>query len=236
MPIITVSGGLGSGAKDIAQAAAQALGLDYVDQEILVEAAQRLGVSVSAVERHDERPSSMGERIGSVLRTMMERSAAAGATDPVTGGGLELVLARTYGEAAELPSDAPRGQLDDESYLRTLTAVIRGVAARGNVVILGRGGQAILQHEPEAVHVYVTASRRERIEAVMRRDGMNEQEAERRVKQSDHNRQAFHRRFFKVDVENPCLYDLMIHAGRVSPAAAVGLVALAAQDRMPRRG
>jgi cytidylate kinase len=236
MPIITISGGLGSGAKDIAQAVAQDLGLDYVDQEILVEAAQRLGVSVSAVESHDERPSSMGERIGAVLRTMMERSAAAGATDPVTGGGLEMVLARTYGEAAELPSDAPRGQLDDGSYLRTLTAIIEGVAARGNVVILGRGGQAILRHEPEAVHVYVVASRQERIDALTRRENMNAQDAERRIRQSDQNRQAFHRRFFKVEVENPCLYDLMIHAGRVSPAAAVGLIALAAKDRAPRRG
>ncbi len=236
MPIITISGGLGSGAKDIAQAAATELGLDYVDQEILVEAAQRLGVSVSAVESRDERPSSLGERIGAVLRTMMERSAAAGATDPVTGGGLEMVLGRTYGEAVELPSDAPRGQLDDESYLRTLTAVIKGVAARGNVVILGRGGQAILQHEPEALHVYVTASRQERIDALIRRENINAQEAERRIKYSDHNRQAFHRRFFKVEVENPCLYDLMIHAGRVSPAAAVGLIKLAAKDRSPRRG
>jgi len=236
MPVITISGGLASGAREIAQATSAALKLDYVDQEILVEAARRLGVSVSAVESRDERASSIGERIGSVLRTMMERSAAAGATDPITGGGLEIVLGRTYGEAAELPSDAPRGQLDDESYLRTLTAVITGIAARGNVVILGRGGQAILQHHAEAMHVCIVAGREQRVEALMTRDGLSEQDAERRIKQSDHNRQAFHRRFFKVEPENPCLYNVMIHSGRISRAGAIALIETAARERTPRAG
>jgi len=236
MPVVTISGTLASGAREIAQATADALKLDYVDQEILVEAARRLGVSVSAVESRDERASSIGERIGSVLRTMMERSAAAGATDPITGGGLEIVLGRTYGEAVELPSDAPRGQLDDESYLRTLTAVISGIAARGNVVILGRGGQAILQHHPETTHVCIVAGRQQRIETLMKRDALSEQDAERRIKQSDHNRQAFHRRFFKIEAENPCLYDLVIHSGRISQAGAIALIEVAARERTPRAG
>ena len=142
MPVVTVSGNLGSGAREVAQAVAVRLGLDYVDQEIMVEAARRLGVSVSAVESHDERPSRLGERLASIMRTLMERSAMAGTADPMTGGGgsgLDMILSQTYGEAAGLPSDAPRGQLDDESYLRTLTSIIQGIAARGNVVILGRG-------------------------------------------------------------------------------------------------
>jgi cytidylate kinase len=171
-----------------------------------------------------------------VLRTLMERSAAAGTADPVAGGALETVLARTYGEAAELPSEAARGQLDDESYLRTLTSVIKGVAARGNVVILGRGSQAILQNQPETLHVYVTAPKQQRIDGLVQREGMSAQDAERRIKQSDQNRQAFHRRYFKVEPEDPRLYDLMVHAGRISHDVAVRLIALAARERTPRPG
>ncbi len=236
MPVITISGSLGSGAREIARAVAAELQLDYIDQEILVEAARQLGVSVSAMESRDERASSIGERIASVMRTLMERSAAAGAADPVGGGGLEMVLARSYGEAAELPTDAPRGQLDDESYLRTLTTVIKGVAARGNVVILGRGSQAILQNEPETLHVYIAAPRQLRIDSLVQREGMTPQDAERRIKQSDQFRQAFHRRYFKVEAENPCLYDLMIHAGRMSHESAVRVIALAVRERSPRPG
>src|SRR3990170_4597413 len=41
MPVVTMSGNLGSGAREVGQAAAQALGIDFVDQQLLVEAAGR---------------------------------------------------------------------------------------------------------------------------------------------------------------------------------------------------
>ncbi len=239
MPVVTVSGNLGSGAREIAQAVAVRLGLDYVDQEIMVEAARRLGVSVSAVESHDERPSRLGERLASVMRTLMERSALAGTADPMTGagaGGLDLILAQTYGEAAGLPTDAPRGQLDDESYLGTLTSVVRGIAARGNVVILGRGSQAILREAPETVHVYVWAPKEQRIAGLVERDGEAPEEAARRVKASDENRRQFHRRFFKVEAEDARLYDLSINAARMSQELAVRLIADVVSERTPRPG
>jgi cytidylate kinase len=235
MPVITVSGKLGSGAREIAQAVAADLDLDYVDQEILVEAARELGVSISDVESRDERPSSMGERLAGVMRTLMERSAAAGAPDPMSGGGLEMVLARTYGEAAELP-EAGQGQFTDDNYLRTLTSVIRGVAARGNVVVLGRGSHAILRDEPEALHVYVTAPKDWRLGSLVEREGMAHADAEKRLKQSDHNRAAFHRRYFKIEAEDPAQYDLVINAARVAPSLAVRIIAAAAHEREPRPG
>jgi hypothetical protein len=184
----------------------------------------------------DERPSTIGERVAAALRSLMERSAAAGGMDPVEGGGLEMVLARTYAEAAELPGEPERGQLDDARYLQTLTSVIKGLAARGNVVILGRGGQAILAHDPDALHVFVHAPKDRRIETLVARDGMAPQAAERRIKESDEHRRAFHRRYFKVDVDDVALYDIAINAGRIAPDAAVDIVAIAARERTPRPG
>lgn len=235
MPIITFSGGLASGAREVARSVAHDLQLEYVDRELLIEAARALGVSVAMVESRDERPSSLGERLASVMRTLMERSAAAGTPDPI-GGGLEMVLTRTYGEAAELPSGAPQGQLDDESYIRTLTSVIQGIAARGSAVILGRGSQAILQHAPATLHVYVVAPLDLRIATLKEREGSSDEEAERRIRESDHNRHAFHQRYFKVDVDDPMLYDLMIHSGRIAPDLAVRLIEMAVRDRTPRPG
>ena len=172
-----------------------------------------------------------------MMRTLMERSAAAGAGDPAAGGGLDVVLARTYGEAAELPSESQQiGQLDDERYLTTLTSVIKGVARRGNVVLLGRGSQAILQREEDALHVFVYAPKRTRIAAVAAQQGMSEHDAERRVKESDGNRAAFHERYFKTNPDAPQLYDLIVNADRLRVDLAVKLIALAVRDRTPRPG
>ena len=231
MPVVTVSGSLGSGARDIAQAVARELKLEYVDHEILVEAARELGVAVSAVERRDERTSTIGERLGSVLHSLMEWSAAAGASDPVSGGlGLETVLARTYGEAAALPAEPQGGQLDEQRYIKTLKSVIKELAARDNVVILGRGAQAILQHEVGVLHVYVAAPRDIRIEHLASLEGISREEAEKRIAHSDHHRQEFHRKYFKIDADSPQLYDLGINAGRVRFDVATKIIALAARE------
>ena len=238
MPVITVSGYLASGAREIAQRVAQELRLEFVDQMILVEAARELGVSVAAMEKRDERPSSIGERLASVLGSLMERSAAAGAFDPMSGGGmgLDMVLARTYGEAAELPSGEQRGQLTDERYIKTLTAVIKGIAARDNVVILGRGSQAILREEPATLHVYIAASKEWRTNNLVLHEGMSRQDAGRRIEKSDQNRQAFHRRYFKVEFNSPQQYDLAINAGRINPAVAARMIAVAAAELAPKPG
>jgi cytidylate kinase len=233
--VITVSGGLASGAREVAQAAARELGIDYVDQEIMVEAARELGVKVADVESRDERKSSFGERLASVMRTLMERSAAAGAADPLSGGGLEMVLARTYGEAADLPEPGA-GQLDDERYIKTLTSVLQGVARRGDVVILGRGSQAILRDEPGVLHVYVASSLEHRIDTLMARDSISHQDAERRIKESDTSRVACHRHYFKVEPDSPALYDLGINAGRIRVDVAAKMIAVAAREKAPRPG
>ena len=235
MAVITVSGSLGSGAREVAQAVAAEMRLEYVDQEIIVEAARQLGVRVADVESRDERKSSIGERLASVMRTLMERSAAAGAADPLGGGGLEMVLARTYGEAADLP-EAGAGQLDDERYIKTLTGVLKGVTKRGDVVILGRGSQAILRDEPGVLHVYVAAPMDHRIGVLVERDGISRGDAEKRIKDSDKSRVAFHRHYFKVEPDNPALYDLGINAGRVRTDIAAKMIAIAARDRSPRPG
>ena len=227
-PVITVSGALGSGARDVAHDVARELGLDYVDQEILVEAARLLGVSLEAVERHDERRRSFPERLGSMMRTLMERSAAA--TDPMSGAGLDVVLSHTYGQAAQLPS-GEESELNERKYLESLTAVIRGIAARGNVVILGRGSQAILRDDPTAFHAAIFAPKQDRIDALVEREGMDPEDAKRRIKESDAGRAAFHERFFKVDAASPALYDLVINTGRVPADEAARLIAEAVRRR-----
>ena len=237
MPVITVSGYLASGAREIALAAAAELGIEFVDQMILVEAARELGVSVAEMEQRDERTTSIGERLASVLNALMERSAAVGTFDPISGGGmgLETVLARTYGEAAELPSGGG-GQLDEDRYIKTLTSVIKSVAARGNVVLLGRGSQAILHNDPDTRHVYVAASKEWRIDNLIKNEAMTRPDAERRIDKSDANRRAFHLRYFKMEFNNPHQYDLAINGGQISTTTAAKMIAIAAAELAPKPG
>jgi hypothetical protein len=49
MPVVTMSGTIASGAREIGRAAASLLGTDYVDQQLLVDAARRLGVHMEVM-------------------------------------------------------------------------------------------------------------------------------------------------------------------------------------------
>src|SRR3989442_8806073 len=89
MPVITMSGNIASGAREVGQAVAENLEIPFVDQQLLVQAAQRCGVPVGTVAEHDERRGSFPERPSSLLPPVLRRSAPSRA-HPLTGApGLE---------------------------------------------------------------------------------------------------------------------------------------------------
>ena len=228
MPVVTVSGMTGSGAREVARLAASILGIDYVDQEILVDAAQRLGVSARVVAQRDERCQTFGERLASMLRTFLERSAAAGVGDPMMGvGGLEVLLARSYGDLTR----SAEHEVDDSAYMKTVTAIIRELGQRGNIVILGRGSHLILRDHPVALHVLTLAPLGLRLWRIAERDGLSSQEAAKHVHDQDKGRTAFHHKFFRVEADDPTYYDLTIETSRLPLQIAAELVAEAARAR-----
>ncbi len=230
MPVVTVSGNIAGGAREVGEKAARLLGVDFVDQQLMVQASQRCGVPVGVVAEHDERRSSFKERMSSLFRTFLERSAASGA-DPLSGAtGLEVILSRSYADMA-LEQEEP--QISDEVYLKTMTLVIQELAASGNIVLLGRGSQMILKDMPAALHVLCTAPQKVRAYRVAERDGIGIEEATRKTAESDRAQCAYYRKFWKVDFENPKLYDITFDTSRLSYAIAADLVAAAACAKAP---
>ncbi len=230
MPVVTVSGQTGSNAREVARLAAQRLGIDYIDQQLLVQAAASLGVPVEAIVPFDERTASLGERLAGILRRFLERSAA-GAIDPTLGAsGLEFVLGRTYGQAVE--GEPP--EVSDDRYRSTLCAIVRDLGSHGDVLIVGRGGQVILKDAPDALHLLLVGPLERRIETLARQEGIDAEAAARRVHDRDRERAAFHQKFFKVDPNQPSLYHLVLNTAWFSPGDAAQLIAEASQ-RVQRR-
>jgi len=231
MLIVTMSGTIGSGAREVGRLAAEILGIDYVDRQIMVDAARRLGVSAEALAERDERCIGFRDRLANMLRTFLERSAAGGVEDPLVGsGGLEVLLARSYAEmGAEVGGSAQ--ELDDTAYIETVSAIISELGQRGDIVIVGRGSQVILKELPTALHVLTYAPLELCARRIVERDQLTPEEASKRVHESDSGRAAFHRKFFKVDVSAAGLYDLVIDTARLPYAVAAEIVAVAARAK-----
>ncbi len=224
MPVITLTSRTAGGAREVGPLAASLLEIDFVDQQLMVQAAQRCGVPVGVVAERDERYGSFRQRVVSVINTILERSAASGA-DPLAGpGSLEAVLSRSY---TEVGLEEEGKEFSDQTYLDTVSAIISELAASGRIVILGRGSQMILADLPRALHVLCVAPKELRYERFAEREGIKADEARRRVDENDRGRAAFYKKFWKVDVQDPCLYDLTIDTSHFTLDQAAELIATA---------
>lgn len=213
MATVTLTGHLGS-MGTIDERVAEALGYALVDRELLVEAAQSLGWSEEEVRSFDERTRGQGSRLTRLLRGFVEHSPTAMGDSE----GLSL-LAATYGEMATTGMQ-PR----DRRYIDALRGLMSEIAERGNSVVVGRGGQAILAGRPDVVHVRVVCDPTVRVARIAKRDGMTHEAARARVEDSDSQREAWHQKYFHIDYRSPYLYHLVVNSGWVDEGLATDLV------------
>ena len=229
MPIVTMQGRIGSPSRILGLEVARLLGADYVDQQILAEAARRVGAPVEALAQRDERALRGRERLARFFQKFLEKSAAGSAGDPFLGPtGIEVLMSRSLADAAQPAASAE--EVGDARYKEVITSVVQDLAQGGNVVVIGRGGNVILKDLPNALHVYVVSSVESRVKLIMERENLEEAAAEKFVKDNELSRVAYYKKFFNVQPEDPVLYHLFLNADRLGQEQAAKIIADAAQE------
>jgi cytidylate kinase len=112
-----------------------------------------------------------------------------------------------------------------EKYLHGLTEVARQAAARGNVVLVGRGTRHLLRETPNAFHLRLTAPREWRVGRMARLEGLSPEQALARCLEVDRTRERFNHYFFGSSALQSDQYDLVVNTGRVSLDEVVACVA-----------
>jgi hypothetical protein len=107
-----------------------------------------------------------------------------------------------------------------EKYVKCLTRIVAAAAQRGPAVFVGRGAQFLLPRQ-EVLAVRVIASHKYRVRRIMEIKEMNEADAKRFIAEIDEGRREFVRHFFRRDLTDPHLYDLVIDVERCGEAGAV---------------
>ncbi len=205
MAVITISRELGSEGDKIADLVCQELGYRRMDKALLSEIARQAGVDVEAI-------------------LAMERSFATRA---------RLVSSDMLSLYSKQPTafDSKRA-LDDQTYGQIVQGAMEQYAEQGNVVIVGRGGQMVLRGWPTAVHVLLYATVEVRAQRLMRRHNITEQEARRRISESDEEkRQAIRHMHKNTEWKDLRYYHLTINTGCVDPEIATQIIVLAARHK-----
>ena len=191
--ILTVNREFGSGGGRIAQAIAQNLGWKLLDRDIIDAIAYAAHVDAKVVRRYDEHVESWLTRINQQAM----RSAALAA-------GLEL---------------RDNAVFDAEEMVKISQKIIEQAHAEGNCVIVGRGSQCVLQHKPDAFHVFVYAPHKERILRLRARLEKGT-DIEQRIRTVDGERAKYMQEYFGKSWCSLHLYDLMISSGEDEDSTA----------------
>jgi cytidylate kinase len=200
--IVALSNEYGSGALDVAARVAAALGYAYVDQQLPVVVAKRLQVAPEIVEANEDASPTLGERFLTGLERATPELGEASATEPF-----------------------------DEEVLRAVQAAVRDYAARGNVVIVGRGAGAILGPRADVLRVFMRAAREWRIAHVVETSKVSRDVAMAEVDRVDRARAAYLRDWYGLTFGDPQNYDLCIDVSRLDPAQSTALIVAAVRER-----
>jgi cytidylate kinase len=206
--VLTVNREFGSGGGRIAQTIAERLGWKLLDRDIIDAIAYAAHVDKKVVRHYDEHVDSWLRRINQQAM----RSAALAA-------GLEL------GE---------NSVFDAEEMVKISQKIIEKAHSDGNCVIVGRGAQCVLQHQPDVFHVFVYAPFKERILRLRTRleKGAN---IEQRIRTVDGERAKYLQEYFGKSWCNPHLYDLMISSREDEDSTArVIQFAMTGQEYKPK--
>ena len=204
MAVITISRQFGAGGITLGKMIAEEMEYTFADSDIIQRVAKEANVSTDWIESFEK---EAGSKLSRLISSMVSKR------------WLDRVL-----------SDE-RGYLDEKIYLDYLVLIVAQFADEGNVVILGRGSQYILNDHPDAVHVLLVDDFDSRVRFMMDRYEMPRKKAERTVTNEDRRRVALYKRLGKSDYENPQLYDLVLNMGRLDLATARDMICDLAKRR-----
>ena len=198
--VVCISHATGAGGADVGRAVAERLGFQYVDSEVISEAAEWAELDPALVADAERRKPFVHRILGGW-----------------GGGGGE-----------RLPTGERSRILPGDAELRALIqAVLRRFADRGSVVIVAHAASFALAGG-DVLRVFVTASPGTRAARVAEASGTAEADGERQIRTEDEARADYLKRFYGVERELPTHYDLVINTDVLTTDEATELIRVAA--------
>ncbi len=116
-------------------------------------------------------------------------------------------------------------------FAHLIRAAVCEIAVEDNVVIVGRGGQVILKDIPGTVNLRIIAPFATRVARLKEKQGIEEKDAERIIRQSDRDSSGYLSNYFDADLNDDDLYDLVINTRDMTLSTSVDLIRRVAGDK-----
>lgn len=180
--VLTIGRQVGSGAREIAQALAERLGIALYDKEVLSMAAQETGLGKDFFERNDEKKSFFRNLIHIV--------------EPFVSGG----------------GDFYSHQLSNENLFELQSRVIQRVASERSCIFIGRAADYILRNHPRHVSIFIAADLKTRIKRIAEEQQLTPKRALELIEDKEEQRSSYYDFYASGTWGAADTYDLCINS------------------------
>jgi CMP/dCMP kinase len=228
MTVITISRQYGSGGDEIVDKICQTMGYQLFDKHILAKAAIEAGLSDQEVIDYSE-----------------DNHKVQGFFERLFGRPRTLAQVRVWTEGADGVRTSEEMSLSEDHALSLARKAIQTAYQMGNMVIIGRGGQMILEHCPDVLHIRIEAPIEARIQRLRSHPEMLgrsygasyevRRAAQDLIEASDAASADYLKRFYSVDWADPTLYHIIVNTGKLTLDQAAHFIIEAARILEPAK-
>ena len=193
--VVTINRELGSGGHTVGRKLAEKLGVKYCDKAVIDGLTQKFGLSPERIEEIKAQKKSWWNDFSNYYQTLVN--------------------------SANMPMEA-EVKLDDETMFETEKSILQELAAKMSCVVAGRTGFMVFREWPNHLNVFIRASMAYRIQRVMRRQKVSEQEARDIIAKMDATREAYIKKYEDTSRYDTRNYQLVISMDDLSEDDAAG--------------
>ena len=221
MSIITISRQFGTAGELVAKRVADKLGYKFIDKEIIHYISILSGEDEKTVSSYDE------EKHSSLKATVSKFFDVSVFKDMFGDDKKEKEKFYEYIDPKdEVFSDVNNSYsgFDSDSFKSMIEKIVSYLRNEGNVVLLGRGGQCLLQNDKSAFHIRLYASFNKRVKLLMEVEGISEKTAIVKIKEIDRRKANFIDHYFGKNIDDKNLYHMMINTEKYNMDEMVDII------------
>lgn len=182
--VITINREAGSGGRTVGSKVAEKLGVPFYDKALIQSLMEKYNLSVEEIESLKGRKHDWWSEFKRVV-------------------GLEHALTGSVVDNPDMynAADIFRGEVE----------ILKGIAESESCVIAGRSGFFVFQEHPNHLNILITAPYEHRIQRLMTKQGITEEEAKEAIQKIDTSRENYIQKFTGTTRYDTRNYDLVIN-------------------------
>ena len=200
--VITINRELGSGGRTVGRKLAEKLGVAFYDKALIKALQEKFHLTVNEIERLKGEKKDLWSEIKRIMQ--IGPGMSANYYLPQKGSGADL--------------------LDTKEIFQAETLILQDIAAEESCVVAGRSGFYVFREHPNHLSILIQASMPFRLERVMRKQDLTEEQARKIIDKVDNMRENYVKEYTKTSRYDTRNYDLVISADGKSEDEIVDII------------